>query len=165
MTGDRADEGRAAAYAAEEAAVGGTELDAGRPLDELVALADRLTAGEWWRAAGGPDVTVTAARAGACSSTARGRGRPGPPDVAVHLAAGQHTVATLAHELAHALAGIGHGHDATFRVAHVDVAALLGGRSAADRLGAAYGELGVPVGRRRWPSPVWVTGIGFEVVP
>ena len=112
VTADRPDAGRAAVYAAEDVAFGGTELDVPRPIDELVALADRLTAGEWWAAVGAPVVTVAASRAGACSSTARSGHRPGAPDVAVHLAAGQHTVATLAHELAHALAGIGHGHDA-----------------------------------------------------
>ena len=159
-----ADAGRTAVYAAEDAAFGGTDAEDERSPEELALAARALTSGEWWCSAGAPCVRVGAARAGACSSSARSTGAPAG-DVEVRVAHGQRTLATLGHELAHALAGVGCGHDATFRAAHVDVTALLLGRIPAARLGAAYEDLGVPAGRRRWPSPVRVTGDGFAVVP
>jgi hypothetical protein len=155
------DDGRTAAYAAEDAAFGGTEFDVDAALDELQAVAARLVAGAWWRSCGAPSTRVVAARAGTRSSSARAAGGA----VEVRLAADQLTPATLAHELAHALAGVGHGHDATFRAAHVDVVAMLAGGALGADLAAAYAGVGVPVGDRRWPSPVRVTGSGFAVVP
>jgi len=159
-----ADIGCTAVYAAEEVAFGGTDLDEELPLAALFAAAGQLTAGEWWRSSGGPAVTVTAARMDARSSAARAAGGTGA-HVSITLAHGQGTLATVAHELAHALAGVRHGHDATFRAAHVDVVALLAGADAADRLAAAYRELGVPTGGRQWPPPVRMVGHGFVVVP
>lgn len=156
------DAGRTAVYAAEEAAFGGTDLDDVRPLAALVDAASALTAGSWWRATGRPAVTVSAARRDARSSTARST-LDGP--VSITLATGQHTMATLAHELAHALAGVAHGHDATFRAAHVDVVAVLAGATASETLAAAYDRLGVPAGARRWPPPVRMVGDGFAVMP
>jgi hypothetical protein len=160
----RDDDGRTAVYAAEEVAFGGTDATDDHDIAELAAAAAVLTAGEWWRSAGGPHVRVVAARRSAGSSTARAEPVPGAA-VDVHVAAGQRTVATLAHELAHALAGVARGHDALFRAAHVDLTALLVGRAAALALTAAYRELGVPAASRAWPSPVRVTGDGFVVVP
>lgn len=157
-----ADVGRTAVYAAEDAALGGTDLDEERPLPDLVAIAAALTTGPWWREVGGPRVVVAAARPNARSSAARaGSGRV----VRITLAGGQRTVATLAHELAHALAGVPHGHDATFRAAHVDVVALLAGSAAGEALAAAYGRLGVPAGRRSWAAPFRAVGDGFAVLP
>jgi len=156
------DEGRTAAYAAEDAAFGGTPLDDELPFGDLVAVARGVTTGAWWRAAGGPEVEERPARAGTTSSSARGRG---PGAVEVRLAAGQLTTTTVAHELAHALAGVAHGHDATFRRAHVDVCALLAGQGAGEALATAYAQLGAPAGDRTWPSPVRVIGDGFVVVP
>ena len=160
----RADVGRTAVYAAEEAAFGGTSLDDERTLAELVAVAAELTSGDWWTSADGPAVTVVPARAGARSSCARATGHPDAP-VVVTMATGQLTLATLAHELAHALAGVARGHDATFRAAHEDVVALLGGASAARAITAAYAGLGVPPGARQWPAPVRMVGDGFAVLP
>jgi hypothetical protein len=159
VSGD--DVGRTAAYAAEDAAFGGTDLDAERAFDDLVGLADDVTGGPWWARCGGPVVRVEPAAAGAASSSARAA----DGGVLVRLAAGQRTSATLTHELAHALAGIGHGHDARFRAAHVDVAALVGSAAAGRALAAAYAAGGVPAGRRRWPSPVRVIGDGFAIIP
>lgn len=158
------DDGRTAVYAAEDTAFGGTDAEDDRPLEDLAAAAAVLTAGEWWHAAGGPDVRVVAARQGAASSTARAAPIPRAV-VDVHLADGQHTLATLAHELAHALAGVARGHDAVFRAAHVDLSALLVSRTAAVALAHAYREIGVPAASRSWPSPVRVTGDGFVVIP
>jgi hypothetical protein len=157
------DDGRTAVYAAEDAAFGGTDAEDERSIGDLVAAAAALTGGEWWHAAGGPPVRVAAARAGTASSSARTAGQRAAVDV--RLADAQRTLATLAHELGHALAGVDHGHDARFRAAHVDVCALLVGRDGARRLADAYGDLGVAPGRRPWPSPVRVTGEGFAVLP
>ena len=88
------------------------------------------------------------------------------PSVEIRVAAGQCTSATLAHELAHALAGVDHGHDAVFRAAHVDVVRRAG--RPARRRCAARPRTSTSASRRRagaWPSPVRVTGDGFAVVP
>ena len=58
------DVGRAAAYAAEEMAFGGTDADDIRPIADLVGAARTVTTGEWWRAAGGPPVRVVPGAAG-----------------------------------------------------------------------------------------------------
>jgi len=158
-----ADSGRTAVYEAEEAAFGGTDLDDIRPIGELAAAATQLTSGEWWRGSSGPEVVVTRARRGVVSSSARRVEVPGRP-VEIRLAARQATTATLTHELAHALAGIRHGHDGRFRAAHVDVCAVLGDRSAATSLQTAYIAFGVAPGPRCWLSPNWVIGEGFVVV-
>ena len=155
------DLGRAATYAAEEDAFGGTELDVEISLAALVVLATRITAGEWWRACGAPAVRVEAASTAAQSSSARPAGR----DVVVRLAAGQRTSGTLTHELAHALAGVAAGHDATFRAAHVDVVALVAGSEVSTDLAGAYAAAGLAVGGRRWPAPVRATGNGFAISP
>jgi hypothetical protein len=155
------DAGRAAAYAAEDRAFGGTDLDVPEDVDELVAFAASITSTDWWRSAGGPSVAVESARTDARSSSARGDGDA----VVIRLAASHRTRATLGHELAHALAGVDHGHDATFRAAHVDVVAMIAGAAAAHALTSAYADLGVPCGRRRWPPPIRVTGDGFVVLP
>jgi len=79
----------------------------------------------------------------------------------IGIAAPQATIATAAHELAHALAGVGCGHDATFRRAHLDVVELItnldrsSGRGMVhvDQLKQAYGAVGLAVGKREWPQP------------
>jgi hypothetical protein len=155
------DAGREAVYAAEDRAFGGTDLDEPEHLHHLRAIAATLTATDWWPSAGGPAVAIEAARDDAGSSSARGGGGR----VVVRLAASQRTRATLGHELAHALAGVDHGHDATFRAAHVDVVAMIAGAGAAAALVAAYAEVGVPPARRRWPPPVRAAGDGFVLLP
>ena len=158
-----ADVGRTAVYAAEEMAFGGTDAEDIRPIADLAAVARTVTTGEWWRAAGGPPVRVVLARPGTGSSSARSS--RGGASVDVRLAAPQATIATLAHELAHALAGVAHGHDGVFRRAHVDVGAVLVGGAAATHLTSSYEALRVPPAARRWRSPVRVVGDGFEVLP
>lgn len=157
------DDGRTATYAAEDAVFGGTDADGIVSLADLGRAADAITSGEWWQACGGPRVIVSAARSDAASSSARGRRGVSP--VAVRLAAGQCTLCTLAHELAHALAGVRRGHDAVFRAAEVDLVALLVNADTASRLRGSFAEHGVPAGQRRWPLPVRMTGDGFAVVP
>jgi hypothetical protein len=144
--------------AAEEMAFGGTDLDV--PIDRGVAeqrIAD-ITAGSWWRSCG-PPVTVSTPRAGIRSSTARDdAGRVG-----IQLSDEQLTLSTVAHELAHALAGTGHGHDATFRAAYVDVVAVLAGAVSAEALNEAFAAMGVSTAERRWPRPHRAVGDGFVV--
>jgi len=153
------DRGRAAVAAAEERAFGGTELD--EQIDRRTAesrLAE-VTAGSWWHGCG-PAVSVARPRAGARSSSARGVS----DRVEIQLTDGQLSVATVAHELAHALAGLAHGHDDAFRAAYVDVVATLAGAGPAAALAEAFVAMGIAAGERRWPSPHRVVGDGFVVV-
>ncbi len=145
---------------AEEAAFGGTTLDAPSSREELTTRVNTLVAGEWWRR-NGPPVHVVAPRRSTRSSTARRCG----DGVEIRLATEQLTIATAAHELAHALAGIDHGHDATFRAAHVDLIAVIGGHDASVRLVDAYLAFGLWVAQRRWSAPWRVGGIGFRILP
>lgn len=152
--------------AAEEAAYGGTDLERRWRLDELRTLARQVTDGPWWRHADGPVVEIGAARTGAHSSSATST-RPAlaPGHVTVRLADGQRDVATVAHELAHALAGVGHGHDARFRAATIDIVAVLAGRPSASALNDSYRAFGLDVAARPWPAPVRGSGDGFVMVP
>ena len=120
---------------------------------------DLVVKGEWWA---GPAVEVLASRAGAASSSTR----------CVVMAAGrccddparrepQTTMATAAHELGHALAGVGEGHGPVFRAAYLDVIAVITNADSTDRrhelhvhqLATAFAEDGLSVGDRRWPQP------------
>lgn len=161
-SGCAADRGREGVYAAEEAAFGGTTLEERRSLAELQARAKTIVDGDWWRQAGAPAVDVVAARRTARSSSARHDGRHA---AVIRLASGQLDDVTVAHELAHLLAGIGHGHDDRFRAAHLDVVALLVGPPAASMLAHAYSAFGLSAGRRAWPPPVRGSGPTFVIVP
>jgi hypothetical protein len=57
------------------------------------------------------------------------------------------------HELAHVLAGVGRGHDAVFRRAHVDLARHVFGDEPATWLTQAYDAIDLPPGERTWPAP------------
>jgi hypothetical protein len=153
------DAGRAAVLEAEEAAFGGTDADAPLPWSDLVARGRAVTAAPWWAAAGGPPVELHPARAGARTSSANGSTAGG--DVVICISEVQQTAATLAHELAHALAGVASGHDARFRAAHVDVVTVLAGEQLADHLRAAYRVFDLVVGERPWPAPQVASGAGF----
>lgn len=159
-----ADRGQRAVAEAEEAAFGGTDLDAPEPRAELERVVRDVTGGPWW-ASCGPPVRVVTPRSSARSSSARG----GPADasgvVEIRLTDEQLTMGTVAHELAHALAGVAHGHGPRYRRAAVDVTALLAGADAAERLADAFGSFGVPAGTRAWPSPYRAEGATFRMVP
>ncbi len=157
----RHDRGREAVYAAEEAAFGGTDLDDPRPLGELRARATTIVDSDWWNRAGGPSVDVIAARTDSRSSTASRRSR----GAVIRLAEAQLDTATVAHELAHVLAGIDHGHDELFRSAHVDVVAMFAGSGVAASLAESYGAFGLSLRPRRWPPPVREIGDSFVIVP
>lgn len=148
------DVGRAAVYAAEIAAFDGTDLEDVREVADVVAAAHEVVDSGWWP---GPRVEVRAARRDARSSSAR----CGIGDVTtIRIAAPQATLATVAHELAHALAGVAHGHDAVFRRAHLDVVAALtdtGPDRRSDlhvrQLADAYRAAALDVAPRGWPAP------------
>ena len=152
----------AAVAAAEAAALEGTALDDPHARAALHARVAEVVGGSWWTACG-PPVTLVTPRRTARSSTARAR--DGVAAVEIRLTDEQLTVATVAHELAHALAGVGEGHGSRFRTAYVDVVALLAGAAAADRLRDAFTTFGVPAGQRAWPAPWRAEGSTFRVVP
>jgi len=155
------DVGRTAVGAAELAAFGGTDVDEERPLSELAGQARSLVYGSWWRAAGGPAVVVTASRSDARSSHAVAGARVADGAVLIRLAPGQRDIATLAHELAHALAGVEQGHDRRFRIAAVDVLTALAGSAHGDHLAASFSAFQLPVAERPWPPPAGPAGDTF----
>lgn len=150
-----ADIGRTDVYAAEASAFEGTDLEELVPFERVRTVIDAVTSGEWWP---GPPVSVVAARGGARSSSAR---RGDGASVVIRLAAAQLTIATAAHELAHALAGPGSGHSSTFLAAYIDVVAVITNLSSTDRrhhlhtdqLRGALAAAGLVVGARAWPAP------------
>jgi hypothetical protein len=153
------DAGQTAVAAAEDRAFGGTPLD--EPLDRRF-VDDRVavvTGGAWWQSCG-PAVLVSVPPSGTCSSSARSR----RDRVEIRLADPQLSLATIAHELAHGLAGVDHGHDANFRAAFVDVVTVLAGAEHAAALSEAFVAMGIGAGRRRWPPPYRAAGDGFVVV-
>lgn len=142
------DRGRENVYAAEIAAFEGTSFEIVVAFDELLGLAERITSASWWPHGA---IDVVPARRDARSSATRQLADDRP---VVRLAAPQLTPATLVHELAHVLAGVGEGHGATFRRAHVDLAGHAFGAEPAEWLVTAYADVGLPLGdRRRWPAP------------
>jgi hypothetical protein len=159
VTGDPAraarratDVGREALYAAELAAFDGTSYEGLVPHGELVALACRVTAAHWWPHG---HIEVVAARADASSSSTRQRGDTQP---VIRLAAGQSTPATLLHELAHVLAGVGAGHGPRYRRAYLDVVGFCWGEAAAQWLRTEFDASKLAVGDRGWPMPPVASG-------
>lgn len=148
------DDGRAAVYAAEVAAFEGTAYEALTDFESLAALARTICEAEWWPHG---SIEVVQARADAESSSANQRAGQRP---VVRLAAPQMTPATLAHEFAHVLAGVGSGHGPLFRRAHVDLAGYLFGDVEAGWLLDAYADMGLRPGARAWPQPPVRFGTG-----
>jgi len=87
--------------------------------------------------------------------------RCGEAGSTIRLATGQLTIATAAHELAHALAGPGAGHSPLFLAAYLDVIVMITNRDGSDRrrmlhaeqLFAALQAARLQVAPRRWPPP------------
>lgn len=164
MTEHPPDRDRAAVYAAEQAAFDGTDLESVVGVQAAAGLIAAVAATSWWP---GPPVDGRPARVDARSSSARTSGPAHPATVlrddavVIRLAAPQATPATVAHELAHALAGVGRGHDEVFRRAYLDVVRVLTNLDSTDRraglhvdqLREAFGRLGLSVGERRWREP------------
>ncbi len=148
------DDGRAAVYAAEIAAFEGTSYESLAAFDELVAMAATITSAEWWPHG---EIAVVPARSDAGSSSARQRGDERP---VVRLAGPQMTPATLVHEFAHVLAGVGLGHGPLFRRAHVDLVGYVFGEAEARWLLDAYAAMHLSPGTRAWPAPNIRAGTG-----
>jgi len=155
----RADNERTALYAAELVAFDGTDLESPLGHDVIAALMRAVVTGAWWP---GPPVEIRPARADAQASSTRpcaesGTGSP----VVIRLADEQTTVATAAHELAHALAGVTAGHGPEFRTAYLDVVAVITNLDSTDRRRGLHVEQlfdalvasDLEIGGRRWPSP------------
>lgn len=172
------DIGRAAVYAAEIAAFDGTDLEQVRHVDEILRIIAAVLDHPWWP---GPTVRAMAARRDARSSSTRAHccvanstGATSDVDaeqsedraVEIRIARPQATLATAAHELAHALAGVGHGHGPMFRRAHLDVIAVITnlpghsprGSLHVDQLSHAYAAADLDIGRRSWDRPPDVGG-------
>lgn len=156
------DAGRTAVSAAEAAAFDGTSAAEPVRRSEAHHLVDAVIGGAWWRSAA-PPVVVTIPRRSARSSSARSPAAGGA--VEVRLTDEQLSAATVAHELAHALAGVEHGHDEVYRAAHVDVTSVVVGAAAGRALAASFAQFGLTVAPRRWPAPWLAEGEGFVVVP
>ena len=147
--------GRTELYAAEAAAFEGTDLELVRSFDEVSAVVAAAVDGPWWP---GGAVRVVAARRDAASSSARDRAGGGTE---IRLAVAQTTIATAAHELAHALAGPAVGHSAVFLAAYLDVVAVITNLDSRDRrhrlhvdqLRDAFAAADLVVGERTWPPP------------
>ncbi|MBT7430245.1 MAG: hypothetical protein HN783_10580 [Ilumatobacter sp.] len=81
------------------------------------------------------------------------------------------TLATAAHELAHALAGAGRGHDAVYRRAYLDVVRVITNLDTTDRrhdihvsqLADAFARAGLRVGERAWQAPPDAIGSAFAL--
>lgn len=142
-----ADVGREAMYAAEIAAFEGTSYEVVTPLERLITLASVICDAEWWPH---DQIRVGPARSDASSSSTRQRGGRRP---VVRLAAPQMTPATLVHEFAHVLAGVGNGHRGGFRRAHVDLVGFVFGDAEASWLLDAYAAMNLVPGERTWPVP------------
>jgi hypothetical protein len=159
------DLGRAEVYGCELAAFDGTDLEDVRSFDEIVAVVQQLVGGGWWP---GPSVSVEAARRGAESSATHGPVTTGSrgSSVLIRFAAAQATIATAAHELAHALAGVAHGHDEVYRRAYLDVVEVITNLDPTDRRGEthvhqlaeAFAAARLSVGQRSWPAPPGSSG-------
>ncbi|WP_040495481.1 hypothetical protein [Ilumatobacter nonamiensis] len=153
-----ADRDRAQVYAAELSAFDGTDMEAVVGRDAVARAIERVLNGPWWP---GGSVSVRSMRSDARSSVARCSGGDGAGVIDIGISEAQATLATGAHELAHALAGIDHGHDAVFRRAHLDVVSVITntdratgrGRLHVDQLRQAYAAAGLATGERAWPEP------------
>jgi hypothetical protein len=144
------DHGRADVYAAELAAFEATVYEVVTPFENLLELGQRVMNSAWWP---GPAASIVPARADAGSSSTVQGGDRSP---VIRLAAPQMTPATLIHELAHVLGGVGAGHGPRFRRAHVDLALATFGADEARWLSEAYAAAGRPVGgagTRTWQTP------------
>ena len=157
--------GRAEVYAAEAAAFDGTDLEVIRSFEEVSAVVAAIVRGAWWP---GPSVRVVSARRDASSSSARANAGGG---TTIRLAAAQTTIATAAHELAHALAGPDAGHSPVFLAAYLDLVAVVTNLDSRDRrhqlhveqLRDALHAVGLVVGDRAWPAPPEATGTAIAL--
>lgn len=153
------DDERSVVYVAELAAFDGTDLEVVLGLDSIVSLVTKLTQGGWWP---GPTIEVRPARSDAHASSARCSDAAFVAGaIMVRFAVDQTTIATAAHELAHALAGLDAGHGPIFRRAYLDVVGVITNLDSTDRRGSLhvvqltdeFTIAGISVGERCWVDP------------
>jgi hypothetical protein len=153
------DNERTALYSAELAAFDGTDLEVVGGYELVAGRVDEVVTGEWWP---GPSVDVRLARTDARASSTRCAGEVEAGATAIiRLAPEQITVATAAHELAHALAGAAAGHGPLFRRAYLDVVAVVTNLDSTDRrldlhvgqLQQAFLARDLGVDDRQWAAP------------
>lgn len=162
------DPDHSAVYAAELAAFDGTDLEEIQPFEMIQGALERVVSGPWWP---GGVVDVRQARSDASSSTTRCAVRTQGSAATIRLSAPQMTLATAAHELAHALAGAGRGHDAVYRRAYLDVVRVITNLDTTDRrhdthvsqLADAFARAGLLVGERAWQAPPDAIGGAFAL--
>lgn len=156
---DEADNDRTAVYSAELTAFDGTDLEVLFDYHLVVGKIEVVASGEWWP---GPSIEVRRARADASSSSTGCCVAAGVEGLAtIRLAAGQTTIATAAHEMAHVLAGVVSGHGPTFRRAYLDIVGVITNIDSTDRrrdlhvgqLGEAFSEQDLEVASRPWAPP------------
>lgn len=117
----------------------------------VVDLAGLVNQDPWW-VRNGVAFTVSPARRESQHSSAFLAGEVARIRLSVH----QEDAATLAHELAHLLAGRhdpNAGHGPLFRAAELDTVTLVCGTTAAARLGRAFDDADLTVAARRWQDP------------
>lgn len=150
-----------AVAAAEDSAFSGTTIERLVDRAELTARLDAVREGTWWRScfAAPPVIRLVVPPERTITSTVRSR----HDGFELRIADSQRTLSTVAHELAHLLAGLEAAHDARFRAAYVDTATVIAGIAAGEWLAAAFDAAGLDVARRSWPAPFSAEGAGFVV--
>lgn len=141
------DRGRTAVYSAEVAAFDGTSAERVDTFEVIVSVAESVMSAPWWPRG---HIEIVRRRSDARSSVTC---QEGSDDPTIRLAPKQFTKATIAHELAHVLAGVVHGHDRVFRRAHLDVVGHAVASYAAEWLADAYAAHRLDIGERHWPAP------------
>ena len=144
MTPDR---GRQAVYAAEIAAFEGTSYEVVTSIEPLIELAATITAADWWPRGPIPVVRARVRRIVVVDPAT------GPRSARRAARRSSDDPATLVHELAHVLAGVGLGHRCVFRRAHVDLVGCAFGEAEAVWLGDAYRSMDLTFGARAWSAP------------
>ena len=153
---------RSAVYAVEEAVFGETLFAEPLGASGVLDLARVLNENAWWQANGVPFAVVPTRREARHSSASMRPPRDGPAQI--RLSVFQEDAVTLAHETAHLLA-LGHqcdtAHGPLFLAAEIDVARVLCGTVAADRLARAFDDARLERAARRWMPPDQLTERGL----
>ncbi|HET8930432.1 MAG TPA: hypothetical protein VFN21_07235 [Acidimicrobiales bacterium] len=145
---------RSAVYAVEHSVFAETLFSDPVGAAGMLDLAGLVADSGWWQRNGTTfEIAPTRREAQHSSATAEpAGGGPAQIRISVH----QEDAATLAHELAHLLAG-SHGatppHGPTFIAAELDVVSLVCGTIAARRMSRAFSEAGIAASARTWEPP------------
>ncbi len=119
----------------------------------VVELHQSILASPWWRSEVGIEVRLEPARREAGHSYARG-------SRLVRLALHGENAWTLTHELAHSAhtgtnrTPLQQAHGPEFRRWYVDLAVVVLGEAASERLARSFIEAGLPIGERTCAAPV-----------